>query len=215
MERCGRSRRSGKSPGKPVVIAGKGEAGKFVEKGVAGKSFEKGEAGKSVEKEESGKSFDKGEARKSVEKAEAGKSVEKGEAGKSVDKAEAGISVEKAEAGKSVEKGEAGGGKSAEDAGSTKSENRNYCCFCRIFFSDSRRHYASLQHSIMRNMRDEERTTKKGLKKVSRIRRAYKEAIKKARLGENMSSDESHDEKFRRKRTGTRNRQRRERFMFF
>ena len=89
---------------------------------------------------------------------------------------------------------------------SDDSSQSNFCEVCQVPFSDSSRHYASLQHTIKRNMRREARLMEKSSKKVSRKRRDYQDALKRARQRRRVESDDSNDEqresadRYRRKR---------------
>ena len=71
---------------------------------------------------------------------------------------------------------------------------KSFCEVCQIHFTDSSRHYASLQHTIKRNMRHEERKLQKGLAKVSEKRKAYHEAMKNARMVSDLESEDSDSE---------------------
>lgn len=87
---------------------------------------------------------------------------------------------------------------SSSSKDSKDSKDETYCGVCQTTISDSTRHYASLQHAIKRNMRHEEKTLQKGLKKVSMKRRAYKDAMRKANLFNAEASDDSDEESERR-----------------
>ena len=76
-----------------------------------------------------------------------------------------------------------------------KDQAETFCLVCQATFSDSSLHYASLQHTIKVNMRHEEKTLEEGLKKVSKKRRAYKEAMKRASLFGVMDSEDSAEER--------------------